>query len=169
MRESWSHIIIRNQTQWRPQFVLLWSASNNERCYRVLPFQGPLHAFVWIVCLSRFNFCNFLHGAPKQSKHIAAQLRLYEHLCGTSWWSLRLSSDQVEVLLCVPFRHKTDMTKLPLLRFTKSSPTSDILWKSKGKRQSTKRDWSSWTWISWLLCLGYGLALDKIAQEQDLC
>ena len=46
-----------------------------------LPFQGSLHAFY--VPLSIFNFGNFLHGAPKKCKKIAAQLPLYEHLCGS--------------------------------------------------------------------------------------
>ena len=51
-----------------------------------LPLQGSLHAFVCTVPLRRFIFCSFLHGAPKQCEKIAAQLRLYEHLCGTVQW-----------------------------------------------------------------------------------
>ena len=63
-------------------------ASNNDRCYRVVQtlgycFRNPcIHLYV---PLSIFNFCKFLHGAPKECKKIAAQTCLYEQLCGHSF------------------------------------------------------------------------------------
>ena len=68
-----------------------WATSNNERWYWVVQTLGYHfrdHCMHLYIPLSTFNFCNFLHDAPKQCKKIEAQLRLYEHLWGTVRWNL---------------------------------------------------------------------------------
>ena len=65
----------------------LGAASNNERCYRVV--QTLCHHFRdhymhLYEPLSRFNFYSFIRGVPRQCK-LTAQLRLYEHLCGSMY------------------------------------------------------------------------------------
>ena len=52
---------------------VLGAASNHERCYRVVQMLGYHfrdHCMHLYAPVSRFNFCNFLHGAPKQCKQL---------------------------------------------------------------------------------------------------